>query len=104
MSTALDALLAPRSIAVVGASRTRGTIGAALFDNLLLHGFQGPVYPVNPGAAVVHSVKAYPSVSAIPDPVDLAVLMLAVVALVGQAYVINHLAGIDYPRWRANPT
>ena len=71
MSTALDALLAPRSIAVVGASRTRGTIGAALFDNLLLHGFQGPVYPVNPGAAVVHSVKAYPSVSAIPDPVDL---------------------------------
>lgn len=33
----------------------------------------------------------------------LAVLMLAVVALVGQAYVINHLAGIDYPRWRANP-
>jgi acetyl coenzyme A synthetase (ADP forming)-like protein len=76
MSTALDALLAPRSIAVVGASRTRGTIGAALFDNLLLHGFQGPVYPVNPGAAVVHSVKAYPSVSAIPDPVDLAVLVV----------------------------
>ena len=44
------------------------------------------------------------SLGILPDPVDLAVLMLAVVALVGQAYVINHLAGIDYPRWRANPT
>jgi len=76
MSTSLDALLAPRSIAVVGASRTRGSIGAALFDNLLAHGFQGPVYPVHPTAAVVHSVKAYPSVLAIPDPVDLAVLVI----------------------------
>ena len=44
------------------------------------------------------------SLGILPDPADLAVLMLAVVALVGQAYVINHLAGIDYPRWRANPT
>ena len=44
------------------------------------------------------------SLGILPDPVDLAVLMLAVVALVGQAYVINHLAGINYPRWRANPT
>ena len=44
------------------------------------------------------------SLGILPDPVDLAVLMLAVVALVGQAYVINHLAGIDYPRWRARPT
>lgn len=44
------------------------------------------------------------SLGILPDPVDLAVLMLAVVALVGQAYVISHLAGIDYPRWRANPT
>ena len=44
------------------------------------------------------------SLGILPDPVDLAVLMLAVAALVGQAYVINHLAGIDYPRWRANPT
>jgi CBS-domain-containing membrane protein len=44
------------------------------------------------------------SLGILPDPVDLAVLMLAVVALVGQAYVMNHLAGIDYPRWRANPT
>lgn len=44
------------------------------------------------------------SLGILPDPADLAVLMLAVVALVGQAYVINHLAGINYPRWRANPT
>jgi acetyl coenzyme A synthetase (ADP forming)-like protein len=72
----LDAILKPRSIAVVGASRRAESIGHQVLDNLLRSGFQGPVYPVNPNAGVVHSLKAYPTVSAIPDPVDLAVVTL----------------------------
>jgi acetyl coenzyme A synthetase (ADP forming)-like protein len=70
----LDAILRPRSIAVVGASRQFGSIGHEIVSNLLRHGFTGPVYPVNPRAGSVRSIKAYPSVSSIPDPVDLAVI------------------------------
>ncbi len=71
---ALKLFFAPRSVAVVGASRRRGTIGGELFHNLLAYEFAGPVYPVNPRAAVVQSVPAYSSVEAIPGPVDLAIL------------------------------
>jgi acetyl coenzyme A synthetase (ADP forming)-like protein len=70
----LEAILRPRSVAVIGASRRPGSIGAAIFRNLLAHGFEGPVYPVNPNAKVVQSVLAWPSISAVPDEVDLAVL------------------------------
>lgn len=76
MSTALDCLFRPRSIAVVGASRKRGTLGAEIFHNLLVSGFTGPVFPVNPGASVVQSVRAYATVSEIPDPVELALLVV----------------------------
>lgn len=72
----LDPLLRPRSIAVVGASRTPNTIGYQILDNLLRYGYTGAVYPVNPSAASVHSIRAYPSLDAIPDPVDLAVVVV----------------------------
>jgi acetyl coenzyme A synthetase (ADP forming)-like protein len=70
----LDSILRPRSIAVVGASRQSGSIGHQVVSNLLQYGFTGPVYPVNPRAGSVRSIKAYPSVASIPDPVDLAVI------------------------------
>ena len=54
-------LLAPRSIAVIGASRHPGTIGHELFRNLLAYGFEGPVYPVNPSSTSVAGVRAYPT-------------------------------------------
>src|SRR6266511_1845648 len=73
-AAAMRRVLAPRSVAVIGASRRRGTVGGELFHNLLAAGFAGPVYPVNPNAGVVQSVAAYPSVSKVPGPVDLAVL------------------------------
>ncbi|MEI8258373.1 MAG: CoA-binding protein, partial [Deltaproteobacteria bacterium] len=76
MSNALDCLFRPRSIAVVGASRTRGTLGAEIFHNLVANGFAGAVYPVNPGAPSVQSVRAYRTVSDIPDAVDLAILVV----------------------------
>jgi GNAT superfamily N-acetyltransferase len=67
-------LLSPRSIAVVGASRHRDTIGNSLLRNLLSGGFTGSVYPVNPKADAVAGVHAYPTVLAIPEPVDPAVV------------------------------
>ena len=67
-------LLAPRSIAVVGAGRRAGTIGHEVFRNLLAGEFTGSVYPVNPHAATVASVRAYPTVLDVPDDVDLAVV------------------------------
>lgn len=73
---ALRLFFNPRSIAVVGASKRRGTIGGELFHNLLSYGFAGPVYPVNPTAEVVQSVPAYKSVEEIPGPVDLAIIVV----------------------------
>jgi acetyl coenzyme A synthetase (ADP forming)-like protein len=67
-------LLAPHSIAVIGAGRRAGTIGHEVFRNLLAGEFNGPVYPVNPHAATVASVRAYPTVLEVPDDVDLAVI------------------------------
>lgn len=67
-------LLSPRSIAVVGAGRRAGTIGHEVFRNLLLGGFNGPVYPVNARAPSVASVRAYPSILEVPDAVDVAVI------------------------------
>jgi acetyltransferase len=89
----LDAILRPRTIAVIGASRSPNTIGHQVLSNLIGHGFTGSVYPVNPHAASVHSIKAYPSVSALPEVVDLAVIVvpkahvLDVAAQCGQAGV-----------------
>ncbi len=76
----LDSLFRPRSVAVIGASRERGTIGAEILHNLIAHGFQGPVYPVNPKAAFVQSMPAYPSIEAVPGPVDLAVVVVPAAA------------------------
>ncbi len=70
----LGPILAPRSIAVVGASRTPGTIGHQLLTNLIAEGFTGAVYPVNAKARAVCSVRAVPSVSDLPEPPDLAVI------------------------------
>ncbi len=74
--TRLDGLFRPRSVAVIGASRRAGTIGRDLLHNLLLGEFEGKVFPVNPRAEVVHSLKCYPSVLSIPDPIDLAVVVV----------------------------
>jgi len=72
----LDPILRPKSIAVIGASRSQSSIGWQILDNLLKHGFQGPVYPVNPKAAAVHSMRAYPRIGEVPGPVDLAVVVV----------------------------
>jgi acetate---CoA ligase (ADP-forming) len=73
---AVRSFLAPRSVAVVGASRRRGTIGGEILANLVAGGFTGPVYPVNGRAKVVQSLAAYRSMSDIPGPVELAVIVV----------------------------
>lgn len=74
--SSLDPILRPRSIAVIGASRKRDSIGWQIMDNLLTHGFDGPVYPVNPKADAIHSVPAYRSIGDVPAAVDLAVIVV----------------------------
>lgn len=72
----LDAILRPSSVAVIGASRREGSIGREILRNLIQFGFQGPVYPVHPKSRHVLSLRAWPSVEDIPDPVDLAIVVV----------------------------
>jgi acetate---CoA ligase (ADP-forming) len=67
-------LLHPRSVAVIGASRSREKLGGTLVANLRRSGFNGSVYPVNPAAGEVMGLRCYPSVAAIGAPVDLALI------------------------------
>ena len=71
----LDAIFHPRSIAVVGATEKVGSVGRTILWNLLSSPFGGTVYPVNPTRPAILGVKAYPSISAIGEPVDLAVIV-----------------------------
>lgn len=71
---AVAAFLEPRSVAVVGASRRRGTVGGEVLHNLVESGFGGPVHPVNRAAGKVQGLEAFASVGEIPGEVDLAVL------------------------------
>ncbi len=75
-TSGLDAIFRPRSIAIVGASRKKGSIGRNIMHNLLEYEFNGPIFPVNPGADVIHSIKCYPKVESIPDKVDLAIIVV----------------------------
>jgi acetyl coenzyme A synthetase (ADP forming)-like protein len=72
----LDAVFRPTSIAVIGAGRSPGTVGNELLRNLVVGGFTGRVYPVNPKAESVHSIRCYPTVLDVPDDVDLAVVVV----------------------------
>jgi len=73
----LHDLFYPRSIAVIGASGTPGKLGWNVFTNLVSHKFQGKLYPINPRADEIHGCKAYPSISAVPEPVDVAIILVS---------------------------
>lgn len=75
----------PRSVAVIGASRDEASIGGRIMRNLLRARFSGTVYPVNPNAGSVGSIKAYGSVLDIPDPVDLAVIVVPAAVVIDVA-------------------
>ena len=64
----------PKSVAIVGASRTPGKIGNNILRNNLKLGYRGRIYPVNPGVSEIEGLRCYPSVAAIPESVELAVI------------------------------
>ncbi len=70
----LDALLAPRTVALIGASEDPASTGRALLWNLISSPFGGTVYPVTASRANVLGIRTYPSVASLPGPVDLAVI------------------------------
>src|SRR5512135_3292115 len=70
----LDSIFAPKTVAVIGATENKGSVGRTVFQNMGRGGFEGTVYPVNPKRSSVLCVKAYPSIGAVPEKVDLAVI------------------------------
>jgi acetyltransferase len=72
----LEAIFSPKSIAVLGASKTKGKVGHDIFANILRGNYQGTLYPVNPKTKSVLSVRSYPSIVDIPEQIDLAMIIL----------------------------
>jgi acyl-CoA synthetase (NDP forming)/RimJ/RimL family protein N-acetyltransferase len=85
VTNSLRPFFEPAAVAVIGASRRRGSIGGELFRNILEAGFTGTAYPVNRDGAPVGGVAAYRSAGDIPGPVDLAVICLAGPHVLGAA-------------------
>ncbi|MBU0704681.1 MAG: acetate--CoA ligase, partial [Chloroflexi bacterium] len=72
----LDAFFRPQSVAIIGASREPEKLGYSVLANIQEGGYEGRLYPVNPQADEILGLPAYPSVLEIPDPVDLAVIVI----------------------------
>ena len=73
-SKPLDAIFSPKSVAVIGATESPGTVGRTVLWNLISSPFGGPVFPVNPKRSSVLGIKAYPSIQEVPETPDLIVV------------------------------
>ncbi|MBL1173755.1 MAG: bifunctional acetate--CoA ligase family protein/GNAT family N-acetyltransferase [Pantanalinema sp. GBBB05] len=71
----LDAIFAPKTVAVIGATERPGSVGRTVLWNLISHPFGGTVFPVNLQRHSVLGIKAYPTIAAVPEPVDLAIVI-----------------------------
>lgn len=71
----LKGLFAPKNVAVIGATEKEGSVGRTILWNLISSPFGGAVFPINPKRPSLLGIKAYPSISAVPDPIDLAVIV-----------------------------
>lgn len=93
---AVTHLLAPRAVAVIGASRQPGSIGGAVVHNLVANGYKGQLYPVNPAATEIQGIRAFPSVLAIPHLVEMAVITVpaAVVSTVARECAEKGVRGL----------
>ncbi len=82
-SASLAPFFTPRGVAVIGASRDPSKLSYGVIRNLLdpQHGYPGPVYPINPKADEILGVRCYPDIAAVPDPVELAVLIIPAAAV-----------------------
>ena len=72
----LETLFSPKSIAVIGASRTEGKLGFAVLSNIIQSGFGGDIYPITPQADEILGLQAYPDVKDIDAKIDLAVIVI----------------------------
>src|ERR1051325_4615256 len=74
-TSGLHVFFAPRSVAVIGATEKAGSVGRSILWNLISSPFGGTVFPVNAKRSSILGIKAYPSIGAVPGPVDLAVII-----------------------------
>lgn len=72
----LDTLFSPKSIAIIGASTTVGTVGNSLTENLLKNGYAGKIYPVNPKTDILFDIPCYQNIAAIPHDIDVAIIII----------------------------
>jgi acetyltransferase len=77
-TSALNHLLRPRSVAVVGASATPGKIGYTVIENLIKGGYKGKIYPINPTATEILGMSVYKNLAEVPAEIDLAVITVPV--------------------------
>jgi acetyltransferase len=90
----LDVFFSPQSVAVIGATETAGSVGRSILWNLIQTPFGGTVFPINPKRNSVLGIKAYPCVADVPEPIDLAVVVVPAPAVPG---VIRQCAEIGVP-------
>src|SRR4030042_5987797 len=76
--SSLDAFFKPEAVAVIGASEKENTIGQALMRNLLRDGFPGRIYPVNRKYQEIQGLPAYPLVTDVKEPIDLAIIAIPI--------------------------
>ena len=72
----LEYIFQPKSVAVIGASPRKGSIGREILHNLIINEFNGKIFPVNPNYDVIHSIKCYSTILDVPDAVDLAIIVV----------------------------
>src|SRR5215210_6183004 len=72
----LEAIFAPQSVAIVGASPDPSKLGHRVLRNIVDNGYAGRDFPIHPTAPTVLDLPAFPSVSAVPEPIDLAVIVV----------------------------
>lgn len=83
----LDNFFNPKTIAVIGASRTPGKVGHDILKNLTQYGYQGVLYPINPEAPEILGLKAYPTIMDVPGEIGLAIVVVppkSVLEVIGQ--------------------
>ncbi len=71
----LDVIFSPKSVALIGATEREGSVGRTILWNLMTNSFGGTIFPINPKRASVMGIKAYPSISEVPEKVDLAIIV-----------------------------
>ena len=105
-AASLGPFFRPNAVAVVGASRDPTGIGGRILHALVSNGFRGPIYPVNPKAAEVGGLRAYPSVRDLPERADLAVVVVprdAVLGVVDDCAARGVRALVDHDHREALP-